>query len=208
MLHKRRTDYFSRDYFDLDHRRGVLRSTGGTRLVAVTETFLRGFVVALENETGPAAASVLRRCGEFFGQRLARRFESEIGHYAEISIRDRSMAEFDALVCDLFNGCGFGQLLVSWELGRHGCLAIDLEGSPMQDIGPNGHVGDDLFTGTLQGFFGSFCDASMRCLQTADYRRGDKRTRFLLVPESSYAEIEDMLKRGSKHDDLVAYLSR
>jgi predicted hydrocarbon binding protein len=208
MLNKRRTDYFSRDFFDLDHRRGVLRSAGGTRLIAITETFLRGFVLALENETGPAAASVLRRCGEYFGQRLARRFEAEIGHYAEISIRDRSMAEFDALVRDLFAGCGFGQLLVSWELGRHGCLALDLEGSPMQDIGPSGHVRDDLFAGTLQGFFGTFCDATMRCVQTADYRRGDKRTRFVLVPEANVADIEAMLEQGSKHDDVVAYLSR
>jgi predicted hydrocarbon binding protein len=209
MLQKRRTDYFtSPGFVTLDSKTGVLRTRGGTRMLGVSEDFLRGFCVALEYEIGSSAPAVLQRCGEFFGQRLARRFESEIGQFSEMSIRDRTMVEFDALVVDMFSGCGMGALRVHWDLGRFGFLAIDLDSSPMQDIGPSGHVNDDMFAGTLLGFFGTFCDGPMRCLQTADYRRGDRATKFVVVPEASSEEISTMMGRGSKHDAIVAYLSR
>jgi predicted hydrocarbon binding protein len=208
-LHKRRTDYFTQGGFlDLDVRTGVIRSKGGTRMLGVSEDFLRGFVIALEAETGPAAPAVLRRCGEFFGQRLARRFEAELGQHAEISLRDRTMAELDALIEDMFMGCGLGSLTVRWDLGQHGVLAFDLEQSPMQDIGPSGHVGDDLLAGVLHGFFATFCDGPMRCIQTADLRRGDRATKFVLVAEAAANEVDQQLARGSKHDEVVAYLTR
>jgi predicted hydrocarbon binding protein len=165
MLHKRRTDYFSGPGFlTFNSKTGVLRSRGGTRMIGVSDDFLRGFCIALEYETGAAAPAVLRRCGEFFGQRLARRFETELGQFAEISIRDRTMAEFDALVVDMFIGCGLGQIRIDWDKGQFGFLAINLENSPMQDIGPSGHVNDDMFSGTLLGFFGAYCDGAMQCV--------------------------------------------
>ena len=201
-------NYFSSpDFLRFDVKSGVLRSRGGTRMIAVNEDFLRGFVSACEHETGPAAALVLRRCGEFFGQRLARRFEAGLGQFAGISLRGRKRAEFDILVRDLWSGCGLGRLTVDWDKGSHGFLPIALADSPMQDIGPSGHTGDDMFAGILCGFFAGFCDAEMRSVQTGDLRLGDREgTTFIVATFEVAKRIEGMRANRQSHSEIVAAL--
>ncbi|MBL9100633.1 MAG: hypothetical protein JNL82_06735 [Myxococcales bacterium] len=205
MSDQRSLQYFRRpDFPRLDVQAGVLRSRGGTRFVAVTEDFLRGFVAACEHEAGPAAALVLRRCGEFFGARLARRFEAELGQFAGQSLRDRTMAEFDELLRDLWRGCGYGDLQVDWTRGARGFLAIRLVDSPLQDIGPSGHVGDDIFCGLLAGFFNEFCDADVRCVQTGDARLGDRDgTTFIVAPFEIAKRVEGMRANKVRHSEIV-----
>lgn len=206
---RRNLDYFTSPAFlALDARRGVLQSRGGTRMLAVSEDFLRGFVTACEHEAGSAAPFILRRCGRFFGERLARRFEFEINGFAGAAIRDRPMAEFDALVRDLWRGCGLGDLAVDWERGERGFIAVRLEQSPMQDIGPSGHVGDDMFCGVIEGFFASFCDADLRCVQTGDRRLGDRDgTTFVLAPFEVAKRIEAMVADKLPHGRIVESLA-
>lgn len=208
MTTRQNLNYFSGpNFLNFDVKAGVLRSRGGTRMIAVSEDFLRGFVAACEHETGPAATIVLRRCGEFFGQRLARRFEAELSAYAGVSLRDRNMAEFDILVRDLWNGSGLGKLTVDWDRGQHGFLPIKLEDSPMQDIGPSGHTGDDMFGGILGGFFSGFCDADMRSVQTGDLRLGDKEgTTFIIASFEVAKRTEGMRANKLRHSEIVAAL--
>ncbi len=208
MTERSNLNYFtSANFLDFDVKTGVLRSRGGTRMLAVNEDFLRGFVTACEHETGPAAGLVLRRCGEFFGQRLARRFEAELGQFAGVSLRDRKMAEFDILVRDLWNGCGLGRLTVDWDRGQYGFLPVRLADSPMQDIGPSGHVGDDMFAGILCGFFSGFCDADMRTIQTGDARLGDREgTTFIVASVEVARRVEGMRASKQGHGEIVAAL--
>lgn len=203
-------NYFTSPAFlRLDAARGVLSSRGGTRMIAISDDYLQGFVAACEHEAGSAAPYILRRCGRFFGERLARRFEAELAAFAGASIRDRTMNEFNALVRDLWRGCGLGELTIDWSRGEHGLVPVRLEASPMQDIGPSGHVGDDLFTGILEGFFTSFCDGEMRCVQTGDQRLGDREgTTFVLAPFELAKRIEEMVADKTPHGAIVETLSR
>lgn len=206
---RRNLDYFTSPAFlALDARRGVLQSRGGTRMLAVSEDFLRGFVAACEHEAGSAAPFILRRCGRFFGERLARRFEFELNGFAGAALRDRPMAEFDALVRDLWRGCGLGEIAVEWERGERGFIAVRLEESPMQDIGPSGHVGDDMFCGVIEGFFASFCDADLRSVQTGDRRLGDRDgTTFVIAPFEVAKRIEAMVADKLPHARIVESLA-
>lgn len=210
MIGPRPLTYYARPSFlRFDVKAGVLRSPGGTRMLVVNDDFLRGFVAACEHETGPAAALVLRRCGEVFGARLARRFEAEASQLAGSSLRDRSMAEFDAMIHDLWDGCGLGAIEVDWTRGEHGFLAIRLRDSPMQDIGPSGHVGDELFCGIFGGFFGEFSDADLRCVQTGDARLGDADgTTFIVAPFALAKRIEGLRANRTRHREIVEALSR
>ncbi len=208
MSDRRDLNYFTSPAFlNFDVKAGVLRSRGGTRMLGVSDDFLRGFVAACEHETGPAASMILRRCGEFFGRRLARRFEAELGLFAGNALRDRSMAEFNHLVRDLWHGCGLGRLEVDWDRGQHGFLALRLEDSPMQDIGPSGHTGDDMFAGILCGFFAGFCDADMRSVQTGDARLGDREgTTFIVAAVEVARRAEGMRANKLRHSAIVAAL--
>lgn len=209
MKERRDLNYFSsKSFLKLDVRRGVLRSRGGTRMLGISEDFLQGFVTACEDEAGSAAPFILRRCGQFFGARLARRFEGELAEFAGTSIRDRSMSDFDALLRDLWIGCGLGELSVDWSQGASGFIPITLKDSPMQDIGPSGHVGDDMFTGILEGFFSNFGDGEMRCVQTGDKRLGDRDgTTFVIATFDTAKRVEGMIADKVPHAKIVEALA-
>ena len=135
MVEKRNLNFYShRNGLRLDVRAGVVTNRSGTRLIGVTEDFLRGFVAAIENEVGPATQMILRKCGVVFGKRLAQRFENEISAFAGVAARERPMSEFGTLLCDLWSTYGFGKLSIDWTRGAVGVIPIKLDGSPMQDI--------------------------------------------------------------------------
>lgn len=198
-------NYFSSPAFlRCDLKAGVLRSRGGTRLVGISEDFLRGFVLACEHEAGPATVLILRRCGFRFGARLAMRYESELGHYLHCSLRDCTMGEFDVMVQDLWRGSGLGDIAIGWAYGRHGFLPVKLTDSPMQDIGPKGHVADDMFCGVIEGFVSHFAADSLTCTQTGDARLGSKAgTTFILAGTALRPRIEALVAKKVAHLDIV-----
>lgn len=201
-------NYFSSPAFlRADLKAGVLRSRFGTRMLGISEDFLRGFVAACEHETGPATALILRRCGRLFGGRLARRFEEELGAYLGTPLRDRAMADFDILLQDLWSGTGLGELVVDWSCGQRGFLAIKLVNSPMQDIGPKGHIADDMFCGIIEGFIAHFTSESLSCVQTGDVRLGDKGgTTFILAGAELLPKVESFVKAKRPHNEIVTEL--
>ena len=203
-------NYFSSaDFVRCDLKEGVLRTPGGTRLIGVNEDFLRGFVQACEHETGPATVLILRRCGRRFGSRLAQRYESELSKHLGRALRDCTMAEFDALVRDLWRGSGMGELTVGWEHGRSGFLPIKLDGSPMQNIGPSGHIADDLFCGIIEGFFGHFAVSPLMCIQSGDARIGSKEgTTFILASAEQQPRVEQLVTDRIAHSVIISSLSR
>lgn len=202
-------NYFSsRDFLTCDLKAGVLRSRAGTRMIGINDDFLRGFVLACEHETGPATALILRRCGQFFGQRLARRFDHELGGYFASPLRDRPMLEFDLLLRDLWRGTGLGEITIDWACGQHGFLSVTLDSSPMQDIGPKGHTADDLFCGAIEGFLSHFTSGSLSCFQTGDARLGDKSgTTFVLASAELLPRLQALVAAKTPHAQLVAQLS-
>jgi hypothetical protein len=209
MSERRDLNYFTRSSFlRFDVAKGVLKSSGGTRLLAVSDDFLRGFVSALEHETATATPFILKRCGAFYGQRLARRFENELSNFAGVALHDRPMAEFETLVQDLWNGCGLGDLQVDWAQGSQGFLPVQLAHSPMQDIGPKGHIADDLLCGIIEGFVGYFAQNELRCVQTGDVRLGDKDgTTFILAQDGTLAQLEALRNQALPHRQIVRRLA-
>ncbi|MBL8633240.1 MAG: hypothetical protein JNM40_08435 [Myxococcales bacterium] len=208
MLEKRNLNIYSHaGRLKLDTRKGVVSNQSGTRLVAVSEDFLRGFVAAIENEVGPATKMLLRKCGFVFGERLARRFESEVSSYAGTSLTERPISEFGGLLLDLWVTYGYGDLQVDWKHGPSGFLPVRIVGSPMQDIGPKGHVSDDLFAGVLQGFFSHFIEPNIRVIQSGDVRLGSKDgTTFIITTDQHAKRVEQMVSDRTPHNQIVTRL--
>jgi hypothetical protein len=209
MLAREGTKLYSRkDFLSYDVNAGVLRSPAGTRMIAVNDDFLRGFVSALDFEAGDAATLILRKCGLFFGRRLAQRFEHEVTQWAQQPLRDRPMSEYAGLVEDLFRGCGLGAVSFDFTNGARGFISLALRNSPMQDIGPRGHVGDDLFCGLFEGFFLHFTDTGLTCLQTGDVRLGNREgTTFVLGFEDVVARARALIEARQSHTAIVAALA-
>lgn len=209
MLGTERLNYFrGDDFINLDVKKGLLKTRGGARVVAVNDDFLRGFVAAVEYEAGAATPIILRKCGLIYGQRLAQRFEKELTEFSGKSLRDRTMNEFNFLLNDFWNYSGLGQIIVDWPRAEHGFLAVKLVDSPMQDIGPTGHVADDMFGGVLEGFFSNFTEDELKSIQTGDMRKGDKDgTTFILCAGPTVDRVEKLVNENTRHRDLVEALS-
>lgn len=204
---RKNCNYFSNPgHVSFDVRRGVYESKAGSRLIAVNDDWLRGFVTALEHEAGQATPAILKRCGEFFGKRLAQRFDKELSNFAGVPLRDRTMNEFVRLLDDMWVSYGMGKLEIDWSQAES-FIAIRLRSSPMQDIGPSGHVGDDLFCGVLEGFFGHFSEAPIEIVQTGDERLGDRDGTTFVVGEASFVKrATEMKSEGIRHRDIVTRL--
>lgn len=202
-------NYFTHPSFlSFDQKQGVLRSRGGTRLCVVSEDFLRGFVNAVEHETGQATPIILRRCGKFFGERLARRFETELTEFSGVSMRDRAMYEFSALIQDMWLGCGMGEISVNWEMGQHGFLPVTLTGDPMVELNAGSHKMDDLFAGILEGFMGHFAGGELACVQTGDERLGSPEgTTFVVAKPDLVSRVEPLVQQNTPHSDIVRQLA-
>lgn len=205
MTQRPQLGYFTHPSFlAFESSKGVLSSRGGTRLVGVSDDFLRGFVLACEYEAGDATKTILRSCGRFYGSRLAARIEAELGTFAGSPLRDRPMAHFEALIIDLFSGLGMGQIQIDFAAGRYGILPVSLQNSPMQDIGPKGHVADDLFCGLLEGFFSCFAGDDIVCIQTGDLRLGSKDgTTFLLAFPDQVKRVSELIASKLSHAQVV-----
>ncbi|MEM6370779.1 MAG: hypothetical protein AAGD10_07185 [Myxococcota bacterium] len=204
---RKNCNYFSSPaHVAFNVQRGIFETRSGGRLIAVNEDWLRGFVTALEYEAGQATPAILQRCGEFFGKRLAQRFDKELSDYAQVPLRDRSMNEFIRLLDDMWTSYGMGKLEIDWTHAEN-FISMRLRASPMQDIGPSGHVGDDLFCGVLSGFFGHFSEAPIEILQTGDERLGDRDgTTFVIGSPDFVRRARKLKNEGSRHRDLVAQL--
>lgn len=201
-------NYFtSPSFLRADVQAGVVRSRGGTRLVGLSADFLRGFVRACEHEAGSATQVILRRCGLFYGARLARRIEAELNAHLTAPLRDCQMLEFDGLLKDLWVGLGMGEVEIGWAHGQHGFVPVSLVNSPLQDIGPKGHVADDTFCGLFEGFLGHFADEGLTCLQTGDLRLGDKSgTTFVLAVPDVLPRLQSLIRAKLAHPQIVAQL--
>jgi uncharacterized protein len=208
MLSREGVTLFSRpDFLSFDVKTGVLRSPSGTRMLAVNDDFLRGFVSALDFEAGEAATLILRKCGTLFGRKLAQRFEAEVTQWSQNPLRDRPMSEYSGLMVDLFKGYGLGAIDLDFAHGDRGFIAVKLTNSPMQDLGPRGHVGDDLFCGIFEGFFTHFTDTGLSCLQTGDVRLGSREgTTFVLGFDEVTVRARAMLEAKQPHSAIVASL--
>lgn len=202
-------NYFtSPNFVRTDVQAGVLRSRGGTRLVGLSADFLHGFVSACEHEAGSATPVILRRCGLFYGARLARRIESELNSHLTAPLRDCQMLEFDGLIKDLWQGLGMGEIDIGWTHGRDGFLPVSLVNSPLQDIGPKGHVADDTFCGILEGFFRHFAAEGLTCLQSGDQRLGDKSgTTFVLAVPEILPRLQSLIRAKTAHAQIIAQLT-
>jgi hypothetical protein len=208
MSERRELNYFTsiRTSCASTPRPGCCAAAAGRGSSSVSEDFLRGFVAACEHETGPAATLVLRRCGEFFGARLARRFEAELGQYAGVSLRDRQMAEFDELVRDLWRGCGLGDSRSTGPAASTGswrCADRQPDaGHRAERARRRRHVLWDP-----GGFFSGFCDAEMRSVQTGDLRLGDREgTTFIVAAFEVAKRVEGMRANRSRHSEILAAL--
>lgn len=195
-------------YCQTDVRRGVTRTRGGTRLLALTADFLVGFRRAVIDECGPAADTVFASCGRKWGGFLARRFEAEMSAFHGRPLAEMSLAKVQALLADLFSHHGWG--IVRLDLTRHeqGLVVVTADDPIFAAVsGPSDKPVDSLLAGVLAGFLSGLFGRDLDCVQTACKARGEPASRFVVGLATRLTGARGWVESGKTHDQVVAELA-
>lgn len=200
--------YAESDFVKTDPATGASFNRSGTRMAALTEDFLRGLRSAVVYECGPAADEVFRSAGHQWGQRFAKRFEQEHSEYYGTSVRDFSMAMFQATLVEAFSHHGWGLLTLDFSLHHKGILIATIKNAIMGSLISDAETPvDTLLSGIFSGFFSHFSGQDLGCLQTQCIALGAEDSRFVISLRSRLEGMEEHVTNGKSHQEIVDLLS-
>jgi predicted hydrocarbon binding protein len=202
---KTRGNYFAEaNCFHTNVRRGVTHNRSGTRIIALSEDFLRGLRAAVIDECGPAADTVFRTCGRRYGELFAKRFEKEMTEFYGQKPHDFIFALFNACLVELFNHHGWGLLRMDFSRHDRGVVIITLDNAIMADlIRQAERPTDTLFAGIFAGFFSYLSGQELDCVQTACKAKGDPTSRFVVGLAPRLKTALEGVAQGLSHDALL-----
>jgi len=206
-----RSDYFAEgDYVVTDPGKGVMRSRAGTRMVALTEDFLRGLREALDSECGPGADLVLRTCGRAWGADFARRVEKELSDFHGKPLQSEPLGLFEASLTSLFSHHGWGAARFDFTQHGRGLVVVAVRDPVIAaaSAAESKSPGDPLLAGVLAGTFAHFTGQPLDCLQTECRSRGAAESRFVVALAERLKPLMSWPGQGKSHDEVVAELTR
>lgn len=194
-------------YFALDLGMGVMRTRGGAKSLTLSSFFLRGLYVGLKTETGPAWSLVLRRCGETWGKRFAKRFLGEVTEFYKEDMTTMSMARFNELVRECFAVHGWGRVETDYSLLHAGLIVVSVENPIMGSILNEEKARVDvLLEGVLKALFAEVTGQDLDCFETDYVGSGAPASRFVLGLTRRLEKVPEWLEAGASHEDVVRRL--
>jgi predicted hydrocarbon binding protein len=194
-------------YFNLDLKTGVMRNRSGAKVITLSGYMLRGLYIGLKNETGPAWALIMRRCGEIWGERFAKRFLAEIGEFYAEDLNTMSMNRFNALVTELFANSGWGKVTLNYSLIPQGFVVAEVQSPIMGEvIGDAGERMDVLMEGIFKALFTQVAGKPMDCFQTQCVAENATLSLFVIGLASRMESVPEWLEAGDRHDAIITKL--
>ena len=199
--------YEADSYYAVDTKTGVMRDRNQTKVVTLSGMMLKGLYIGLKNETGPAWALVLRRCGETWGTRFAKRFLGDISAFYGQPLDQMPMARFTALMVEYFAVSGWGKLNFDFRHIGGGLIIAEVNNALLGDVlRSSGERADVLLEGVLKALFCAVTGKEMDCYETQCIAQGAPSCLFIIGLESRLADVPEMLEKNEKHAEILAKL--
>jgi predicted hydrocarbon binding protein len=163
---------------------------------------------ALEDETGDAWRAILKRCGRIWGNRVARRFQREVGDYYGRPLHDLPMDEFTRLLEAYFRCHGWGNLRLDFSLAASGIITARLTNSAMVEVlGTSPHPVDSIISGLLAALIAQVSDRTdIECYETECTAMGAACCRFIIGIQGRLSKVPDWVENGTGHDECIQRL--
>lgn len=194
-------------YYRHNMRDGVIHNRAGAKCCVLSSHLFRGLYVSLQEECGPAWNIVLRRCGEVWGQRQAKRMLEEIKQFYSSDLDMMSMARFSSLIEEYFASGGWGRLELDHSMAGAGIIQARVERAILgETLSEVDNRMDVLIEGVLKALF---CEASGRdleCFETECIACGAPRCSFVIGLASRLAPVCDWLEQGDDHKTVLRRL--
>ncbi|MEM6533101.1 MAG: V4R domain-containing protein [Myxococcota bacterium] len=199
-LHNR----FSRDAFWQQNEDGVLLNRFSQRCMLVTEDFIVGFQLALEEAVGDAAGEIMYRSGFNWGAEdignFVRNYEAEYGYRV-------SESNFGAVLESWWwplQSAGWGAWRFDLSKKADGLIFVDLYDSAVaKTLGNVGRVVCHYYAGLFASVFGYFADRELSGIEVQCYGMGEEYCRFLMGASKRINAAQFWIQEGATASEVV-----
>ncbi len=200
-------NHYSPEKFWSRQPQGRLVDPYQQRMMLVTEDFIVGYQLALEEEVGEAAGEIMYRCGYEWGRAdiasFERRFQAEFG---------RSMAEAHAgMALETWwwplQAAGWGSWSYDMTQVKDGLIFVDLfESAVAKTIGPVGKVVCHYYAGFFAAVFGHIAGAELSGLEIQCYAMGETFCKFLIGASKRINAAQFWAREGATAQEILTRL--
>lgn len=190
-------------HFDL--RGGVIINPAKSRVCLLTTDLLTGVYRGLKDEAGGAWKSILKKCGELWGQRVAHRLDRECQLVFEQSAADLPVERYLTFITEYFAFHGWGRMTLDFSQAQaRGIVQGTLEDSAFATaIDDQEEMVDSMIAGMLGSMLSYLSQNDLDSVQTACSTKGAPHSRFILTSRRRLEKTEQMVKLGHTHEELL-----
>ena len=186
---------------------GRLVNAFNQRTMLVTEDFIVGYQVALEEEVGDAAAEIMYRCGFEWGRQdiegFSVRFAAEFG-------MDVGEAKFGMMLETWWwplQAAGWGAWRYDLSHRKEGLIFIDLFDSAVaRSLGNVGKVVCHYYAGMFAAVFGHLARRELSGIEIQCYSMGEEYCKFLIGSSKRINAAQFWVAEGASAQEIVSRL--
>ncbi|MEL6543549.1 MAG: V4R domain-containing protein [Myxococcota bacterium] len=200
-------NYYEPEKFLQTEASGRLVNRYRQRAMLVTEDFIVGFQVALEEEVGDAAGEIMYRCGYEWGKQDVVGFEQ------------RFTQEFGVPPADMIFGmvletwwwplqvAGWGKWRYDLSHREEGLIFVDIWDSAVaRSIGNVGHVVCHYYAGMFASVFGHFANRELSGIEIQCYSMGEDYCKFLIGSAKRINAAQFWVREGASTSEILTKL--
>jgi uncharacterized protein len=202
-------NYFNQDDFlNYDRKKGTILTHNGQRAMHVSEDFIVGLQLGLEQEVGDASAVVMYKCGFQWGLVDIRAFETNMQREFGRDIQQMNIQFVMEQWWWPLQTMGWG----SWEIDfqskkDQGLVIVNLYDSAVaKTLGEVGKPVCYLYAGLFAGILTHLSRRQLSGIEIQCYAMGSSYCRFLVGSEKRINAVEFWLEEGASASDVLRRL--
>ena len=177
------------------------------RTMLVTEDFIIGYQVALEEEVGDAAAEIMYRCGFEWGRQdivgFSKRFAEEFG----VEVGDAKFGFMLETWWWPLQASGWGAWRYDLSHRKEGLIFIDLFDSAVaRSLGNVGKVVCHYYAGMFAAVFGHLARRELSGIEIQCYSMGEEYCKFLIGSSKRINAAQFWVAEGASAQEIVSRL--
>ena len=186
---------------------GDLRNAFGQRMMLVTEDFVVGYQVALEEELGDAASDIMYRCGVEWGNRDIREFAARFTSHFGTALHEANFGMMLESWWWPLQAAGWGSWRYDLSHRKEGLIYIDLFDSAVaKSIGNVGKVVCHYYAGLFAAVFSNLAKRELSGIEIQCYSMGEDHCKFVIGSSKRINAAQFWVQEGAKADEVITRL--
>ena len=200
-------NYYETNKFLRREAEGRLVNANNQRMMLVTEDFIVGYQVALEEEVGDAAGEIMYRCGLEWGKLDIAGFEQRFTEEFGMGVND---AKFGMMLESWWwplQAAGWGAWKYDLSHRKEGLVFVDLYDSAVaKSLGNVGKVVCHYYAGMFAAVFGHLARRELSAIEIQCYSMGEDYCKFLIGSSKRINAAQFWVAEGARVDEIVSRL--